>query len=265
MLVVDSHSHAGAAWFEPIETLLHLMDQNGVGQAVLVQFMGQTDNTYIFDCRRRFPDRFACVVLIDPDSANAIDQLTQFAEEGAVGVRLRPTARSPGDDPLGIWRIAEKLGLSVSCGHASARVFSSDSFIQLVESFPNLRIVLEHMGSLNRPDANEGEAADRQRVFALARFPNLYLKLPGLGEFVRRVVPIDDRFPFVTPIPPYLEQAYASFGPNRLMWGSDFPPVARREGYGNALRFCREQFADKPKAHLEQMFGGVAARIFPIR
>jgi predicted TIM-barrel fold metal-dependent hydrolase len=29
---------------------------------------------------------------------------------------------------------------------------------------------------------------------------------------------------------------YEAFGASRIMWGSDFPPVAGREGYRNALQ-----------------------------
>ena len=51
-------------------------------------------------------------------------------------------------------------------------------------------------------------------------------------------MPVPGGFPFVQPIPPLLEHAYAAFGPSRMMWGSDFPPVSFREGYHNALRFA---------------------------
>ena len=34
--------------------------------------------------------------------------------------------------------------------------------------------------------------------------------------------------------------AVEAFGGDRLMWGSDFPPSANREGYRNALRFPME-------------------------
>jgi L-fuconolactonase len=34
-----------------------------------------------------------------------------------------------------------------------------------------------------------------------------------------------------------------AFGPSRLMWGGDFPPVAGREGYRNALHWTLEHLA----------------------
>src|SRR5712692_58506 len=120
MVVVDTHCHASLDWYEPIETLLYEMDRNAVDHAVLVQIMGQFDNEYQFDSVRRYPGRFANVVLVDTERADSVQVLERLAERGASGVRLRPTTRSPGDEPLAIWRTAERLGLTVSCGGSSA-------------------------------------------------------------------------------------------------------------------------------------------------
>ena len=34
-----------------------------------------------------------------------------------------------------------------------------------------------------------------------------------------------------------------AFGPRRIMWGSDYPPVSSREGYLNSLRTPQEYLA----------------------
>src|ERR687887_330114 len=102
--IVDTHCHASHAWFEPIETLVHEMDHNGVAQAILIQIRGQYDNSYQFECVRRYPGRFASVVGLDWERPDAVEQLERLREQGAAGVRLRPDTRSPGDDPLAIWR-----------------------------------------------------------------------------------------------------------------------------------------------------------------
>jgi L-fuconolactonase len=56
--------------------------------------------------------------------------------------------------------------------------------------------------------------------------------------------------------------AYEAFGPNRMMWGSDYPPVSGREGYGNALRFTMDQLAAKGPDARALIFGDVARRVF---
>jgi L-fuconolactonase len=64
------------------------------------------------------------------------------------------------------------------------------------------------------------------------------------------------------PIAPLVEMAYEAFGASRMMWGSDYPPVSVREGYGNALRFTMERLSDKSADERALIFGGVAAKLF---
>ena len=264
MIVVDSHCHVSPAWYEPVESLLYQMDRNDVSHAILIQMNGQVYNQYLFDCLRRFPGRFAAVVVVDTGDAQALRVLERLAEQGASGVRLRPESRSPGDDPLAIWRSADRLGLAVSC-YGSSADFASDEFAGLISKFPDLPIVLEHLGSVSAPDADPSQQATRRKAFELSRFPNVYIKIPGLGEFCSRARPSDDPFPFERPIPPLLEEAYTAFGAARMMWGSDFPPVSGREGYRNALRFPLESLADMSDRERDLIFGEVALSVFPIR
>ena len=106
MLIVDSHCHAGESWFEPIELLVHQMDANDVDKGVLIQHRGVYDNGYLLDCAGRYPGRFAVVAMVDMARDDASAALEGWAQKGAVGVRLNPCERSPGSNPLAIWRKA---------------------------------------------------------------------------------------------------------------------------------------------------------------
>jgi L-fuconolactonase len=257
--IVDTHCHAALGWYEPIEVLLGQMDRNGVELAALIQINGQTDNSYQAACIRRYPDRLRSVVMVDTTSPDAPAELARLVAEGATGIRLRPDSRSPGDDPLAIWRKAAELGITVSCGGSKAD-FEDDSFAAVFEALPGLPIVIEHLGGLKWTDVQAG--GPRPKMFELSRFPNAYAKIHGLGEFSQRAMPVREPFPFVEPIAPLLSMAYEAFGPDRLMWGSDYPPVSMREGYGNALKLTRERLADKPESALASIFGGVAIKLF---
>jgi L-fuconolactonase len=255
-MLVDSHCHASLAWYAPVESLLHEMDSSGVERAILIQIVREYDNTYQQECVRRYPDRFASVVHLNATSSEASQQLERLAADGAVGVRLGADARSPGDDPLAIWRTADRLGMTIS-------LYRSGTDPALVEelatALPTLRIVLEHATARA---ATPAEQAFRPRVAALSRFQNIFVKITGLGEFAQRALPVRYPFPFEEPIPSNLDAAYTAFGPARMMWGSDYPPVAGREGYANALRLCRQQFASLPQTEQDQILGDVANTTF---
>ena len=260
MLIVDAHCHATPLWYEPVESLLYQMDRNGVEKAVLVQIRGLFDNDYQFECVKRYPGRFVSVVLVDTRQLDAPQQLEQLAAQGAKGVRLPADTRSPGGDPLAIWRKAGELGLPVSCG-GTREMFASAGFVEVIEALPTLPIIIEHLGSIQAWD-EPSTHPERQRIFSLARYPNVYLKIHGLGEFCRRNMPVTSPFPFDPAGRPLLQQAYAAFGAERLLWGSDYPPVSGREGYANALHFTMAEFASKPEAEQALIFGGVAARLY---
>lgn len=259
--IVDSHVHTSPIWYEPIESLLHQMDANGVAQAILVQHGGQFDNRYLLECVARFPTRFCAVVAVDAKRGDAPDQLARWAELGAHGVRLQASVRSPGDDPLAIWRQAATLQLTVSC-NGRGDAFSAPAFAQLVTEFPTLNIVIEHMGGVVPPGTDVAPFPLHRAVFALARFSNVAIKFHGLGEICPKLQPFPQPFPYDRTYLEIFDLAYAAFGPERLMWGSDFPPVSQNEGYANALRWPQEHFAHLPTAERAALFGKNAQRLF---
>jgi L-fuconolactonase len=73
-----------------------------------------------------------------------------WVSQGAEGVRLSPTTRSPGSDSLVIWRQAAELGIPVSC-LGSADGFTLPSFEHVVKEFPSLPIIIEHHGTPHVP------------------------------------------------------------------------------------------------------------------
>lgn len=258
MPIVDTHCHVSPIWYEPVESLLFQMDRCGVDQAVLVQMLGQSDNRYQFECIRRHPDRLAGVVIVDSDRPDARERLAQLADQGAAGVRLRAATRSPGDDPLALWRQAEALGLPISVAGDAASL-ASPEFAQVAAAITGVPIILEHLGSVNHPDGEAAPYDRRSRVFALAQHPHLYIKIHGLGEICPRRMPPTPPIPLDLTNLTLLDQAYAAFGPQRMMWGSDYPPVAGREGYANALAWPQGHFSAEDGVWI---FGATAQEVY---
>ncbi len=249
-MIVDTHCHVSTLWYEPVESLLRQMDRNAVEKAVLVQMGGQYDNSYQFDCVQEHGDRLASAVLVDTALHSAPDDLSELVDQGARGVRIPAGADAPD-----VWARAAELRLPVT-SLGSADAFSSDAFGARLEAMGDTPVVIEHLGGLK---ADSSQAA-RDGVFAQARHPNAHMKVHGLGEFCRRNVPVTSPFPFDPSGLPLLQQALSAFGADRLMWGSDYPPVSGREGYANALRLTMGQFDDEADRHA--IFGGTAARVY---
>ena len=258
MVIVDTHLHASPWWYEPIEVILFQMDSNSVDKAVLVQIRSQTDNSYFLDCVHKYPGRFCAVIRVQEDSPGAPEELERWVRLGAAGIRLNATDRSPGPDPLALWRKAAELNIPVSC-NGGLEDFISPEFKNLVEALPDLSIVIEHQGGGGRDTSPPH--AKFQEVLKLAQYPNTTMKIDGLGEIAPRPIP-DGPFAAET-VPPLAQMACEAFGPRRLMWGSNYPPVSRNEGYANSLRQPMELYSSFLKEEdRDWFFGGTALRVF---
>ena len=264
-MIVDTHAHASPYWFEPVEVLLFQMNSNGVDKTTLVAMNGQTDeryNRYLVECARRFPGRFSPVVLVDTERIDAPEILKRWAREGAGGVRLNVSTRSPGKDPLAVWKACAELGLPVTCHGHKKEDFASDAFRKLIKALPELNFIIEHLG---KPD----EAAPYpiyRKTLRLSKLPNVYIKVGGLGEICRRPFPFRDPFYAVEGVPPFVKMVYEAFGSARMMWGSNYPPSSHLEGYRNTLRHLDghlDTFCSKEEK--QWIFGKTALTLFKFK
>jgi len=266
MPVVDSHCHASGRWYEPVDTLLFNMDRHGVDRAILVQLLGSTDSADMIAACRAHPGRFHFIAAIDPAHPDVPGEIERAAQAGAAGLRMRAGWRSTEGDPLAFWRAVEQAGLRVSMVGPAAS-FADGKLEEIAAACPRLEIMLEHMGGLARPDVGDREAA-LPLICDLARLPNLSVKLTGLGQLAPRRADMDadsDRTAIpldMTGILPLFDAIFRAFSPARTLWGSDFPPVAAREGYNNALNWSRDFIVEHWPEAVAPCFGGTAQRLF---
>jgi predicted TIM-barrel fold metal-dependent hydrolase len=193
------------------------LDAAGIRRAVLVQAASaySYDNSYVVDLAVEHPHRFLAVGIIDVRSPDAAERVNYWVEErGMTGFRIY----SPGEeldawliDPrtFPAWERARALGLTVNIqtGADSYGVVG-----ELLERFADVTVILDHCGW---PPADDGPPyVAAKPFFDLARHRNLYLKLTS-SNF------IDFREAGATR--PFIERTVATFGANRIAWGSNFP------------------------------------------
>jgi L-fuconolactonase len=250
MTIVDTHCHIGLKKYEPVESLLYHMNTSGVEKAVFIQYGGNSDNQYIIDTLTAHPGKFQAAMIVDPTDDGT--QMREWAPQGIVGIRLPAGSRANCTDPLAQWRTAADLDLVVSAP-SNPKSLLSDEFAEVVREFPNLSIVIEHLAGIGK--AQEPPYDTFKQILELAQHPNLSIKLPGFGEICPVPLPFD-------PIPPLADMAIEAFGPQRVMWGSDYPPVSTREGYDNSLTVPQEYLSGLSEEDREWIFGKTALKIW---
>ena len=266
--IIDTHCHAGLNWFEPVESLIFQMDNNGVDGAVLIQHGGTFDNEYLFEVSEKYPNKFKIVCLVDPSAEDPIKILEELTKKGAAGIRMSPNSRFDNVDVNDFWSICGKLGLAVSV-IGSLDDFSSKKFTQIIDKNPKTKIVLEHLAGFKNYNVQNGELMSfhdliikYKKILEYGSRDNVYMKIPGLGELEPRPEILSPSFSLIDSRR-IVEMTLEIFGSEKLMWGSDFPPVSNREGYKNALNWIKESktFSKKEK---DDLFNKVPQKEFGI-
>ena len=231
-MIVDTHCHAGKNWFLPIESLEFEMKMAQVDAALLIQHGGSYDNDYIINQSKIQPKKFKSVVLIDPKEKKPIKKLEELKNHNAAGLRLFPNSYFENlSDQNEIWSKSGELGMIISCQpYVSEESFMNNEFINIIKRNSNTTIIIEHLGGIGL----KGTKENFKRFLEIAQYPNIYIKLPGLGEIIERPKILKPEFSFEEKSDLFALTLEA-FGSNRMMWGSDYPPSAGREGYLNTI------------------------------
>ena len=131
--------------------------------------------------------------------------------------------------------------------------------LEVVRAIPDLTFVLDHLG---KPDIANSEPAPDPGWAAwlreLAAEPNVVCKLSGLvteAHWSTWTVP---------DLSPYADVALQAFGPDRLMFGSDWPVCVLAGTYTEVFAAARELTNGLSTAERDAVFGGTATRIYAL-
>ena len=214
------------------EMLLELMRANAVAKTVIIQVIHyRYDNSYLADVLKRYPQYFQGVCRVDPLDAAAADHLSRLVrEQGFRGVRLSPAGNASGDWIRGplmppLWKRCQALKVPMTL---LAPVTRMPDAAALIEKFPDLTVVIDHMA-----DCPVDQPQELEKLIALARFPKVFVKISHTWSLSREPYPYRDA-------QEHVKRLYAAFGPQRLMWATDWPIVEQRASYAQALRVVRD-------------------------
>lgn len=276
MTIVDAHVHVWEAdsmlypasttlglepdFNAPVELLSEQMEASGVDKAVLVQPSNYDfDNRYLANCLKRYPRKFAGVARIDPVDIGAPRRLTLWVEEhGIRGLRLVPFRILDGSwlNDRRLFPLWEKVGeldiplcFQISAGHLSQLIDLLEIFIS---HFPNFKLVLDHMG---KPSPEGGPSPAFRKLLHLARCGNVYVKLSGHYALSTEPYPYRDTFSL-------MQAVYEHFGPQRMMWGSDFPYILGHCGYAKSLELIQSELPFLTDEDKEWVLGRTALSLW---
>lgn len=122
---------------------------------------------------------------------------------------------------------------------------------------PGLRAVVDHGA---KPEIAAGRLDPwRDAIAAVAALPGVHCKISGLVTEASDAWTLDD-------LRPYVDHLVACFGPERLMFGSDWPVCTLTASYGEVGNAARALLAPHcGPAETEAVFGSNAERFYDLR
>ena len=127
----------------------------------------------------------------------------------------------------------------------------------LATQVPEGRFVVDHAA---KPPIASGVIEPWATELArLARRPNVWCKLSGL------VTEADWRSWSVADLRPYAEHVLACFGPQRTLFGTDWPVCTLAASYGAVVRAAEELLDGLPPSDRDAVLGGTATDVYRLR
>ena len=196
---------------------------------------------------------------IRPESDEAFETwLEETIEMGVVGYRrilhVMPDDTSQSD----IFRNnVRKIGVSGKTFDICFLPGQLPIACELAKACENTKLILNHCGV---PDiAGNGLDPWRQDIKALAQIPNVICKPSGLMAYCAPGTSS------LETIEPYVDHALNCFGPNRMVWGSDWPVVNLAKGLPEWIAVTRKILGKLSADEASSMAYGTAQIVYKVK
>jgi L-fuconolactonase len=241
------------------DDLRPFLQRHKIDATIIVQAAPAISETeFLLDVARRTDFVKGVVGWADLEAKDAPDKIGRLATRDHL-VGLRPMIQ---DIPDPEWMLKPALEPAIGEMERSRLRFDAllkpphlAPFQRFLRKYPNLPIVIDHGA---KPEIrSEGFAAWAPAIAEIARDERVFCKLSGLVTEANSDWQTDD-------LKSYIDHLVASFGPARLMWGSDWPVVNLAGGYDRWMEAsvaCLTALSGDEQAAI---FGGTAARFYGV-
>lgn len=278
MDIIDAHVHfldtarpEGLLWppadsalfqeFMPGDLQTEAGDLTLAGCVLIETSNRANDNDWMLQLFDQSPLVLGVVANLDPESDEFSERLLKLLQHpGFCGLRIRPIDSYDLESQQlrrNLQQLAEH-GKTIELG--AITVDRLHDYANLAMAIPGLRCILDHMGH-PAMHAARPEAEWLAAIQAFSDQENTYCKLSGLMSFPIQC-PAPSQLEFYLP---WLEALFDFFGPDRLVYGSNWPPAKLAGSYYTQFSLLRSFFAAKGKTAAAGFFSGNARRLYRLK
>jgi len=245
-----------------VEDLLPLLESNDLDGSVLVQTLSDLDETREFlRIASNTPEILGVVGWVDLTDYNA-GPMIQELRDGEGGAFLAGIRHQVHDEQDPDWLLDEDVQRGLEAIANADLVYDLlvkprelPAAITVARDFPHLRFVVDHIA---KPPIASGELEPwAELMHEFSGLDNVACKLSGM------VTEADQDHWSPDDLLPYVRTVVEVFGPDRLMFGSDWPVCLLAASYDEVVQATRKALSDldvlTPEAEAA-IFGGTATR-----
>lgn len=266
-MIIDAHQHywqlerGGYDWIGPHRPMLnrdHMPEDlagtliaNGIARTIVVQSVPEVAETeFLLGLARETPGIAGVVGWVDLETAGGAQDLMRLAQDPAlVGVRAMAQPQPEAD-----WlrrligsRVLKQLEAADLVLDLLVQPHHLAPALDLAVAYPGVRMVVDHAA---KPDPADLPTWERGMA-RLAGCANVVCKLSGLTACVPA-----SSLEYVASV------LLRLIGPERLIWGSDWPVLNETSTYRDWCAISRELVTGLTPQARAQIFGGAAERIY---
>jgi predicted TIM-barrel fold metal-dependent hydrolase len=199
-----------------IERVVPMIDEAGVDRVVIVPPNLEGNRLdYGQEAARRYPGRFGIMGHVELNNPAEAARLMTWRQQPAVlGIRLNITGRQEAWLTDGttdwLWPAAEKARVPIMF----LTHLQTNHFAKIAERHPRLPLIIDHMGIASQTLQEKKMAEAVEQSVALAKYPNVSVKLSSTPLFSSEPYPWRD-------VTPHLRKLFDAYGPRRSHWGTD--------------------------------------------
>jgi L-fuconolactonase len=275
MPVIDAHQHywnparGDYAWMpkgDPVldraygpSDLAPALSDHGITHTVLVQAAATVEETeYMLGLADATPHVAAVVGWIDFEKPADLAHLKRLAQHPKFA-GVRPMIQDIPDDDWMLrddvqwgFRAVADLGLTFDALGFPRHLAN---FHRILTRYPDLRVVVDHC--MKPQIRSHSEASFRHWADGISR-------LAETGAFCKFSALVTEANAdwTVADLQPYVQHVFSAFGPERVMWGSDWPVVRLRCEYGSWRAAAEQLTADLSDAARARIYGGTASEFY---
>ncbi|OUS07383.1 amidohydrolase [Rhodobacterales bacterium 52_120_T64] len=237
--------------------LLPLLKQQGIDGTIVVQATDtEAETEYLLSLARDNDWILGVVGWVDMEAKSAPGSIAKFAKNPKF-VGIRPMIQGLEDES---WMLRPSLTPAITaliehelCFDALVLPHHLEYLSQFLEIYPDLPVVIDHCA---KPEIRSGEFQPwADQIQSIADNSNTMCKLSGLVTEANIGWVAEDIIPYATHI-------LKCFGPDRVMFGSDWPVLNLAGNYGDWLRLVETLCSDFSTVSKTAIFGENASRFY---